>query len=100
MARRLSFTVAQPITIIGWYIASILLIALVTQSVHILKVPGQDRALTQAFYYAIIAAVLYFIIASLMCITVYVRTIGCRVALHPMFLELQVVGDGYAQRHV
>lgn len=72
MARRLSFTIAQPITIIGWYIASVLLIALVATSVHVLKVPGQNRALTQAFYYAIIAAVLYFLIASLMCITVYV----------------------------
>ena len=71
MARRLSFPVAQPITIIGWYIASILLIALVTTSVHTLKVPGENRALTQAFYYAIIAAVLYFLIASLMCVTVY-----------------------------
>lgn len=71
MARRLSFSIAQPITIIGWYIASILLIALVTTSVHTLKVPGENRALTQAFYYAIIAAVLYFLIASLMCVTVY-----------------------------
>ena len=71
MARRLSFPIAQPITIIGWYIASILLIALVTTSVHTLKVPGENRALTQAFYYAIIAAVLYFLIASLMCVTVY-----------------------------
>ncbi|KAL8796812.1 MAG: hypothetical protein Q9195_000895 [Heterodermia aff. obscurata] len=62
---------AQPITIIGWFIASILLIALVTTTVHRLKVSGENRALTQAFYYAIMAAALYFIIASLMCVTVY-----------------------------
>ena len=71
MARRLSFSIAQPITILGWFVASILLIALVSTSVHTLKVPGENRALTQAFYYAIIAAALYFIIASLMCATVY-----------------------------
>ena len=71
MARRLSFPISQPITIIGWYIASILLIALVATSAHTLKVPGENRALTQAFYYAIIAAILYFLIASLMCVTVY-----------------------------
>ncbi|KAL9596049.1 MAG: hypothetical protein Q9219_006065 [cf. Caloplaca sp. 3 TL-2023] len=71
MARRLSFSIAQPITIVGWFISSILLIALVAAASYSLKLPGEDRALTQAFYYAIIAAGLYFIIAALMCVTVY-----------------------------
>lgn len=72
MARRLSFSIAQPLTIVGWYLASILLIALVAVTSYGLKLPpGQDRALTQAFYYAIIAAALYFIIATLMIFTVY-----------------------------
>ena len=71
MAHRLSFSVAQSVTIIGWYISSVLLISLVAAAVHIVKVPGENRALTQAFYYAIIAAMLYFIIATLMSITVY-----------------------------
>lgn len=71
MARRLSFSIAQPITIVGWFISSFLLIALVVTATYSLKLPGQDRALTQAFYYAIIAAGLYFIIATLMCVTVY-----------------------------
>ncbi|KAL8692845.1 MAG: hypothetical protein Q9218_002195 [Villophora microphyllina] len=71
MARRLSFSIAQPITIVGWFLSSILLIALVITAACGLKLPGQDRALTQAFYYAIIASGLYFIIAALMCITVY-----------------------------
>ncbi|KAF6222885.1 hypothetical protein HO133_000936 [Letharia lupina] len=70
MARRLSFSVAQPITILGWYLSSILLIADLASIIHIVKVPGQRRALTQAFYYAIFAAALYFIIASLMVFTV------------------------------
>ena len=72
MARRLSFSIAQPLTIAGWYLASILLIALVAVTSHLLQLPpGQNRALTQAFYYAIIAAALYFIIATLMIFTVY-----------------------------
>lgn len=72
MARRLSFSIAQPLTIAGWYLASILLITLVAVTSHGLKLPtGQNRALTQAFYYAIIAAALYFIIATLMICTVY-----------------------------
>ncbi|KAL8746041.1 MAG: hypothetical protein Q9184_007797 [Pyrenodesmia sp. 2 TL-2023] len=71
MARRLSFAIAQPITIVGWFISSILLIALVFAASFGLELPGEDRALTQAFYYAVIAAGLYFIIAALMCVTVY-----------------------------
>lgn len=72
MARRLSFSIAQPITIVGWYVASVLLIALVsTASAGLKLAPGQSRALTQAFYYAIMAAGLYFIIATLMVFTVY-----------------------------
>ncbi|KAL8742903.1 MAG: hypothetical protein Q9190_004693 [Brigantiaea leucoxantha] len=71
MAQRISFTIAQPITIVGWYIASFLLIALVVTATYSLKLPGENRALTQAFYYAILAAGLYFIISTLMVITVY-----------------------------
>lgn len=72
MARRLSFPIAQPITIVGWYIASVLLIALVsTASASLELAPGQSRALTEAFYYAIMAAGIYFIIATLMVFTVY-----------------------------
>ena len=71
MARRLSFSVAQPITIIGWYLASLLLVGDLGAVIHIVKKPGERRALTQAFYYAIFAAALYFIIATLMVLTVY-----------------------------
>ena len=71
MARRLSFSVAQPITIIGWYLASFLLVGDIAAVIHIVKVPGERRALTQAYYYAIFAAALYFMISTLMVITVY-----------------------------
>ena len=71
MTRRLSFSIAQPITIIGWYISSFILIGLVAAATyHMALPPGENRALTQAFYYAIISASLYFIVASIMVFTV------------------------------
>lgn len=74
MARRVSFSVAQPITIVGFYLAAILLIALVAAAAHdpsLQLPPDADRALTQAFYYAIMAATTYCIIATLLVFTVY-----------------------------
>ncbi|KAL9125800.1 MAG: hypothetical protein Q9217_005055 [Psora testacea] len=71
MARRLPFSIAQPVTIIGWYISSFLLVGDLSGIIHVVKIPHQRRALTQAFYYAIFASALYFIIATLMVITVY-----------------------------
>lgn len=72
MARRISFAIALPITIIGFYLASFLLIAIVAVASHQLRLPSPpDHALSQAFYYAIIAAALYFIISSLLLGTVY-----------------------------
>ncbi|KIW15199.1 hypothetical protein PV08_05244 [Exophiala spinifera] len=72
MARRVPFEVAQPITIIGFWTASILLIALIAVASHHFHAPGvRDQALTQAYYYAIFAAGLYQIISYLMCVTVY-----------------------------
>lgn len=72
MGRALSFAVAQPITIVGWYVSSFLLIALVVAAPARLRLPSPpEHGFTQAFYYAIIAAVLYFIVASLLLVTVY-----------------------------
>jgi potassium channel subfamily K, other eukaryote len=72
MARRVSFSTAQPITILGFWSASILLIALIAVAAHDLRAPGvQDQALTQAYYYAIFAAGLYQVISYLMCVTVW-----------------------------
>jgi potassium channel subfamily K len=73
MARRLSFAIAQPVTILGWYLASALLIALVVvASAPMFRIqPMQEHALSQAYYYGIIAAALYFLIASLMVFTAF-----------------------------
>lgn len=74
MARRVSFRIAQPITIVGFWMASVLLIGLIAYAG---SAPGfhargvRDQALTQAYYYAIFAAGLYQVISYLMCVTVY-----------------------------
>ncbi|KAK8185347.1 uncharacterized protein BKA78DRAFT_346679 [Phyllosticta capitalensis] len=73
MARRLSFNIAQPITIVGFFVASTLLIALVcvASSSHFRLQPAASHALSQAYYYAIIAAALYAVITMLMMLTAY-----------------------------
>lgn len=73
MAKRLSFAIAQPITILGFWVASVLLIALLAYaSTRHFRADGvQNQALSQAFYYGIFAAFLYQIISYLMCLTVY-----------------------------
>src|ERR1700753_3884442 len=72
MARRASFAIGQSITIVGFYMSGILLISLVAvANSHYFKLdPPNEHALTQAFFYAIFAGVIYCIIASLMVITV------------------------------
>jgi potassium channel subfamily K len=73
MSRRLTFAIAQPITIIGFYLAGFLLMALVgVASSSVFRIlPAEEHALGQAYYYAIIAAGIYFIIASLMAFTAF-----------------------------
>ncbi len=73
MAKRLSFAIAQPMTIIGFYLASFLLIALVAvASSSVFRIPPpEEHALSQAYYYAIMAAAIYFIISSLMALTAF-----------------------------
>ncbi|CZT45840.1 related to potassium channel [Rhynchosporium secalis] len=72
MARRVRFTVAQPVTIIGWYISSFALTGLCASVSGPLRIlPKSSYALSQAFYYAIFSSGLYFLVASLMLITVW-----------------------------
>jgi potassium channel subfamily K, other eukaryote len=72
MARRVSFSIAQPVTILGFWIASVLLIGLISFAAHDFHAAGvKHQALTQAYYYAIFAAGLYQVISYLMCVTVY-----------------------------
>ncbi|KAB8293839.1 hypothetical protein EYC80_009320 [Monilinia laxa] len=72
MAERVRSSVSQIVTIIGWYLSSFMLIALTVcvSRLSPLESPP-NHAYTQAFYYAIFAAGLYFVVASLMVITEY-----------------------------
>lgn len=70
MTKRLRFTVAQPITILGWYFSAVVLIILeAAASVHLRVEPWDQYVWSQAFYYGIYASILYFIVASLMVVT-------------------------------
>lgn len=72
MARRVRFAIAQPITIIGWYISSLILIGLTACASGPLRIaPPATHAFSQAYYYAIFAAGLYFLVATLMVVTVW-----------------------------
>ena len=72
MARRVSFRIAQPLTILGFWAASVLLIGLIIKASTSFHATGvKNQALTQAYYYAIFAAGLYQMISYLMCLTVY-----------------------------
>jgi potassium channel subfamily K len=70
MTKRLRFTIAQPITIIGWYLSVLCLLVLeAVASTHLRIDPWHEHVWSQAFYYGIYAAILYFIDASLMVVT-------------------------------
>ncbi|KAI1141549.1 voltage-gated potassium channel [Hypoxylon sp. FL0543] len=72
MTKRVRFSIAQPITIAGWYISAICLVALcATASGPLDLQPEIEYVWSQAFYYGLYAAILYFIVASLMVITVW-----------------------------
>lgn len=69
MAARLPFQVSQPITLFGYFAASFLLIGIVAAVPGRLQSPGQTLA--QGFYYAAMAAVIYFILGCLLLVTTY-----------------------------
>ncbi|KAL3421839.1 Outward-rectifier potassium channel TOK1 [Phlyctema vagabunda] len=72
MAERARFSIAQPITIVGWYLSSLTLIGLCACAAGPLKLePSSEYAFTQAFYYALFSAGLYFVVATLMLITAW-----------------------------
>lgn len=72
MTRRVRFSFAQPITIVGWYVSAICLIVLnATASGPLVIEPAEEYINSQAFYYGMFAAILYFVTASLMVVTVY-----------------------------
>ncbi|KAL6412397.1 hypothetical protein AUP68_03600 [Ilyonectria robusta] len=73
MARRVRFSLAQPITIVGWYISAICRLSLSATAagplLEDIKFPKNELIWSQAFYYGIWATILYFLDASLMAVT-------------------------------
>lgn len=62
---RIRYIVALPMTILNWYIATGMLIA-ITVSINQYVPPQENEAYTQGFWYAIEAAVLYLICSMLL----------------------------------
>ncbi|KAJ6114940.1 hypothetical protein N7486_000718 [Penicillium sp. IBT 16267x] len=72
MARRVRFSLAQPIIIVGWFVSSALLIAiLIPFGVLMYKPENSNKIYTQAYFYGTFAAGIYFIIACLSMVTAY-----------------------------
>lgn len=70
MTRRLRFSIAQPITIVGWYISAIALICLTATAAGPLIIqPSEEYIWAQSFYYGMYSAILYFVCSSLMVVT-------------------------------
>jgi potassium channel subfamily K len=68
MAKRLSFSIAQPITVLGFFTAFFLLVGIIIPASMI---KSGDQVMTQGFYYAVMAAGIYFFIGVLMAVTVW-----------------------------
>ncbi|KAK0477349.1 hypothetical protein IW261DRAFT_1551962 [Armillaria novae-zelandiae] len=69
-ARKVRYAIAQPLTIILWYLsAALLLVPLSLTKILIIK-PTYDHAFSQSYYYALIATVLYVIISTLLLVNV------------------------------
>ncbi|KAJ5538150.1 hypothetical protein N7494_007629 [Penicillium frequentans] len=72
MARRVRFSLAQPIIVVGWFVSSALLIAILIPFGVSMYKPENSKALyTQAYFYGTFAAGMYFIIACLSTVTAY-----------------------------
>ncbi|KID73319.1 potassium channel, partial [Metarhizium brunneum ARSEF 3297] len=73
MTRKVRFTIAEPITIIGWYISAICLVCLHAIAsgplLNSLGISADEKIWSQAFYYGIWSAILYFVAASILVIT-------------------------------
>ncbi|KAH7207787.1 uncharacterized protein BKA55DRAFT_547027 [Fusarium redolens] len=80
MAGRVRFSLAQPITIGGWYISAICRISLSATAagplLKAIKFPEKELIWSQAFYYGVWAAILYFFDASLMALTFWGASSG------------------------
>jgi len=80
MSGRVRFKIAQPIAVLGFFFGGVMLVALTAAlstapdydlSPGSPAAPGGAHALSQAYYYAIQAAIIYWIVTILMSLTAY-----------------------------
>lgn len=75
MMEKTPYAITSPIIVLGWYVSSFLLIGLVAAAYPRLLI-GPGVTAGQAFYYAAIAAVLYFLVATLLLATAFGVFVG------------------------
>ena len=63
------YKVAGPVVVAGWYTSSFLLLGVVSAAYS--QLPIESEAASQAYYYGAMAAVLYFIVASMLAATAF-----------------------------
>jgi len=81
---RVRYIIALPATIIIWYIASGILIG-ITAGMHIYDPPvGDLQVYSQGYWYAVIAAVLYFVCNNLL----FINMLGYMLGHYPQRFEL------------
>lgn len=65
-ARRIRYRVAQPLTIILWYLSAVLLLVPLCLTDELRIKPHSSHAFSQSYYYALISVVLYLVISTLL----------------------------------
>ncbi|KAF5360721.1 hypothetical protein D9756_004472 [Leucocoprinus leucothites] len=86
-AKRIPYRIAQPFTIIFWYSSCILLLIPISVTHTTLLRQSPAYALSQSFYYAFIACILYFIVSTLLLLNVLGASHPFR-AYPPSFAQL------------
>ncbi|KAK0201408.1 hypothetical protein DFS33DRAFT_982263 [Desarmillaria ectypa] len=69
-ARKVRYAIAQPLTIILWYLSAVLLLVPLSLTNVLTIKPTYDHAFAQSYYYALIATILYVIISTLLLVNV------------------------------
>lgn len=64
--RRLRYTIAQPLTVVLWYLSFALLLIPLALTKHLILYPQTEYAFSQSYYYAIISSSVYFVISTLL----------------------------------
>ena len=70
MTGRIRFNFAAPVTILGWFVAGLIDVALVAAAPTYLPLPANVSAsFSQSYYYAIFSGVIYILLSSMLTVT-------------------------------